>query len=105
MFVKFKNSELKLTTSGTTGAMEQKLFKQGESVGWLLSLSLTDDISADDLDALLVKENICDIALYATDEEKAEPTTHFTGYEKVTSCIIRYTESKNTVEIQLAKVV
>lgn len=104
MLVSFKNTETKLKTSGAT---EQKLFKNGESVGWLLSITVTDTLSANELDELLTLENIGEISLYnvndSSDEQGTSLIAKFTGYEKLTSCLLRYADNKQSIDIQLTK--
>ena len=100
MILKFKDLETEYTA---TGVLEQKLFKQGEAVGWLLSLTLSGEIESPELDNILTKENISEISLQTEGGDDAKMIVHFIGYEKLTSCIIRYTDNKSTIEIQIAK--
>ena len=104
MFVKFKNSETEITTSGAT---EQKLFKDGKAVGWLLSLTCTNILSADELDKLLVAENIGEISLCdktdSPDKSESILIAQFTGYTKSTACLVRYTNDKQYLDLQLTK--
>ena len=96
MVIKLKGNETELTT---TSVIEQKLYKQGVATGWLLSLNLSGCFSAHDIDGMLSEEGISEITLIGENEEN----TMISGYEKVTSCVVRYSENKATAEIQLIK--
>lgn len=96
MFIKLKGNETELTT---TSIIEQKLFRQGESVGWLLSINLKGNFNAKDIDGILTTESIGEITLVG----EAEKPTIITGYNKITSCVVRYSEENTTAEIQLTK--
>lgn len=96
MFIKLKGNEEKLTT---TSIIEQKLFKQGTSIGWLLSIHLKGDFGANDIDGMLTTEGISEITLVG----ETEKPTIITGYDKITSCVVRYSEENTTAEIQLTK--
>lgn len=96
MFIKLKGKDTELTT---TSIIEQKLYKQGEGTGWLLSLNLSGDFTAQEIDAMLDKESISEITLVGENENN----TVISGYEKVTSCVVRYSEDKSVAEIQLIK--
>lgn len=96
MFIKFKGVEKTITASSI---IEQKLYKQGEANGWLLSLNISGDFTAQELDNILTEESIGEITLVGETEEN----TVISGYEKITSCVVRYTEDKNTAEVNLTK--
>lgn len=96
MFIKFKGNETEFTTDYVT---EQKLYKQGEATGWLLSLNLSGDFTAQELDAALTEEGISEITLVGEREEG----TVISGYEKVTSCVVRYEKDTTTAEINIVK--
>ena len=96
MFIKLKGNETELTT---TSIIEQKLFKQGEGVGWLLSIHAKGDFEAKEIDGMLTTEGISEITLVG----EGEKPTVITGYDKVTSCVVRYSEENTTAEIQLTK--
>lgn len=96
MFIKFKGKETELTT---TSVIEQKIYKQGVASGWLLSLHLSGDFTAQDVDSLLTDESISEITLVGETGEN----TIISGYEKVTSCVVRYSQESNVAEIQLVK--
>ncbi len=96
MFIKFKGNETQFTT---TSIIEQKLYKQGEGTGWLLSLNISGDFTAQDIDETLNEKSISEITLIGEKEEN----TVISGYERVTSCVVRYSEDKSVAEIQLLK--
>ena len=96
MFIKFKGVDKTITASSI---IEQKLQKQGVANGWLLSLNISGDFTAQELDGILTEESIGEITLVGETEEN----TVISGYEKITSCVVRYTEDKNTAEVNLTK--
>lgn len=96
MFIKLKGKDTEITT---TSIIEQKLYKQGESAGWLLSLNLSGYFTAQEVDGMFDKESISEITLCG---ETAENTV-ISGYEKVTSCVVRYSDDVSTAEVQLVK--
>lgn len=96
MFIKLKGNDSKLTT---TSLIEQKIFKQGEPAGWLLAISINGDFSATDIDGLLTEESIGEITLIG----ETEKATVISGYNKITSCVVRYSENNTIAEIQLTK--
>lgn len=98
MFIKLNGNDAELTT---TSIIEQKLFKQGQAIGWLLSLNLSGDFDAISLDSMLTTESISQITL----KGETEKETVIFGYNRVSSCVVRYSDDKATAEIQLTKMV
>ena len=101
MKVKFANGVVKECAAPT----EQKAFKAGIGVGWILLLRLIGETTSTELDNLLTEDNISPLE-FITETEDGKDKTIFTlsGYNKVTSSTIRYAEGENTVsEIQLTK--
>lgn len=96
MFIKLKGNETEFTT---TSIIEQKLYKQGVASGWLLSLNISGDFNAEDIDSQLTEESISAITVVGD----APENNVISGYGKVTSCVVRYGADKNTAEIQLVK--
>ena len=96
MVIRLKDNKTEFTT---TSVIEQKIYRQGAESGWMLSLNINGDFKAQDLDSVLSEENISEITLVGEKEEN----TVISGYEKVTSCVVRYSEDKATAEIQLIK--
>lgn len=96
MLVKFKNETVKSCSNPT----EQKLFKSGVAAGWLCAFVLSENASSTEIDELLTTDNVSELIFMNDNKE-----TLFTisGYEKVTSTVIRYNEPTGTVEIQLTK--
>lgn len=102
MKVKFANGVIKECTAPT----EQKAYRSGIGVGWILLLKLTGEITSTELDNLLTAENVESLE-FLTETESGEDKTLFTisGYEKITSSTIRYAENSADTqsEIQLTK--
>ena len=96
MTIKFKNSELALNASSV---IEQKLYKQGVATGWLLSLHVSGGFTAEELDGMLSEAGIGELTLLGEENR----TATISGYEKITSCVVRYAEGGATAEIQLSK--
>lgn len=96
MFIKLKGNDKEFTT---TSIIEQKLYKQGVPVGWLLTLNLSGDFTAESIDRELTEDGISEITLVGENEQMAT----ITGYERVTSCVVRYLDGKTTAEIQVTK--
>ena len=96
MVIRFKDNKTEFTASSV---IEQKLQRQGVDAGWLLTLNISGDFTAQGVDSVLTEENISEITLIG---EKAENAV-ISGYEKVTSCVVRYSEDKATAEIQIVK--
>lgn len=96
MFIRLKDNKTEFTA---TSVIEQKLCRQGVDAGWLLTLNISGDFTAQSVDSVLTEENISEITLVG---EKAENAV-ISGYAKVTSCVVRYSEEKATAEIQLVK--
>ncbi len=99
MKVKFKDETLK----NCNAPVEQKVFRGGVPTGWILVLTLTGNNTSAEVDSLLTEENISELTFVADETE----TTLFTitGYDKISSSMIRYAESVSDirVEIQLTK--
>ena len=102
MKVKFANGVVKECAAPT----EQKAYRAGEGIGWILLLRLTGETTSAELDNLLVADNVSALE-FLTETENGEDKTLFTleGYDKVTSSTIRYAESEPDIvsEIQLTK--
>ena len=100
MNVKFKDGTIKNCTSPT----EQKLFKSGEDAGWILNFALMGDITSDEVDSLITKDNISELTFISVYEE-TETSFSLNGYERTSSVIVRYNENnkQTRVEIQLMR--
>ena len=96
MFIKLNGNDVELTA---TSIVEQKLINQGEAKGWVLLLNLTGDFSAIDIDSVFTTESISEITLVG----EAEKATVISGYNKITRCVVRYSENTAIAEIQLTK--
>ena len=100
MKVKFANGVVKTCTAPT----EQKIFKivSEKDSSWLLNFRLTENVTSSEMDLLVTNDNI--ETLEFTDDS-GNMLFMLSGYEKVTSAIIRHSDSADTasVEIQLSK--
>lgn len=96
MNITFKNSN---TPYEVFNPIEKKAFK-GDITGWLMSFVIKGDFaSSNEVDALLSQDNISEFKLIDGDKERT-----VTGYEKVISAAIHYTENDSViVEVQLSK--
>lgn len=100
MRVKFKNVEKEFQASYIT---EQRVIRDGVAIGWVAMINLSDEsITAQELETILTPENISEFHCIGEDTETPITNT-ITGYDKVTSCAVKYTSSKTTAEIQLTK--
>lgn len=86
------------TSFNATNVAEQKLYRDGQPRGWLLTVTLVGDFTSSDIDNVLTKDNIRNITVVT-----GEITREISGYTSVSSCIIRYNDDNNTAEIQLTK--
>ena len=99
MKVKFKNETIKVCTQPT----EQKMFRDGNATGWLLSFSIKDeDITSESLDTVLTNDNVARLTFIDDDDNEL---FILTGYSRITSAIIRYAEPgiNSRVDIQITK--
>ncbi len=88
------------TTVNCTSPVEQKLYRSGASVGWMCSFRLTDTLTSNDIDTVLTEDNISKIIFV---DDGGNELFEIEGYTKLSSVIIRYSESGAAVEIQLSK--
>lgn len=80
--------------------LEQKVFNSNTS-GWVVGFSFSGNLDSESLDQLLTAENISQLTVTDTEETA---TTILTGYEKVTSAVIRHTApSTAIIEVQFSK--
>lgn len=106
MKVKFENG----VTKKCSAPLEQKLFRNidGETVGvgWILMLKLTGGVTSADIDSVMTANNTSTLE-FLTEDDSGEETTLFslTGYRKITSSIVHYSEDTSSAyaEIQLTK--
>lgn len=83
----------------TTNPVEQKLFRSGQPIGWILNVSVSE-LTSEESNDILKAENIKSMILVSDDgAEIAE----LSGYEKVSALTIRHTESQTIAEIQFSK--
>lgn len=106
MKVKFENG----ITKNCAAPMEQKIFKNTGSgtvgIGWVLMLKLTGGVTSSDIDSIMTANNTSTLE-FLTEDDNGDETTLFTltGYGKITSSIIHYSENAASAyaEIQLTK--
>ncbi len=98
MKVVFKNGE----TKSCMPPIEQKVFKAGAVAGWLIALAFTAEMTSDQIDNLVTADNISNLVFTSDDGTEL---FSITGYEKVTSSVIRHSEpsSDTRVELQIMK--
>lgn len=96
MLVKFKDNTTKLCQNPT----EQKLFKNGEPIGWVCALVIMDDMSSTEIDNLITPENFSELDFFTDDGTEL---FQISGYEKITSLVVRHGQPTGTIEIQLTK--
>lgn len=101
MKVKFKDGTIRRCAS----PIEQKVFRGGESAGWILMLKLLGEITSSELDSILKPENITELEFFTTENGVDKALFTLFGYEKITSSSIRYAEdmASTITEIQLTK--
>lgn len=97
MKVQFKDGTIKTCSA----PMEQKVFRSGIDAGWILSVSIESDITSDELDKLVTTDNISELLFTSEEETDTVKTISLSGYDKVTSAIIRYSEEKNKTRIEM----
>lgn len=81
--------------------LEQKVFNNASS-GWVIGFTFTANVNSSSLDNLLTAENISQLTI--KDDENTESATVVSGYDKVTSAVIRHATATNAiVEVQFSK--
>lgn len=83
----------------TSNPIEQKLFRNGESNGWILNLAISD-LTAEESNDVLTPENIGKMSLIS---DEGEVKTILADYSRIAVLTIRYTETQTIAEIQFAK--
>lgn len=106
MKIKFLNGAIKTCEAPT----EQKVFKNSNSESsesaWVLSIRLTDSVTSDELDSIILPENTGTLKFYT---DKGVEMFTLNGYNKTTFAKIRYSETPSTersetyADIQLSK--
>lgn len=81
--------------------LEQKVFNNASS-GWVIGFTFTANLNSSTLDSLLTAENISQLII--KDDESTENSTTVSGYDKVTSAVIRHATATSTIiEVQFSK--
>lgn len=89
------------TILNTTTPVEQKVFGNDGSMGWIIGFSIVTPMTSDEIDNLLTVENIEELHLISDD---GSHTKTITGYDKITMAIVRYGDDiSSTVEVQFSK--
>lgn len=101
MKVRFKDGTVKNCGTPT----EQKFFKADGNSGWVLCFSLMDNMTSTEADEIITPENVSDLSFISEDENGKETTIHISGYERISSTMIRHSEEKDNtkIDIQVAK--
>lgn len=87
-------------TVGCSNPIEQKIFKNGCAAGWICSLSITDRMTSVELDELCSEDNMAELN-FLTDDGEVFATLK--DYSRLTSAIIRHSDLKDSIDIQLTK--
>lgn len=95
MNVKFKNSE---ATYECTEPTEQKVYRAGVATGWILVFGVRENLTSADVDVLLADDGISEMVFTS-----GENSYILSGYDKVSSCVVRYREDSTSVELQFTK--
>lgn len=97
MNIKFKNG----VTLETNNPTEQKVVKSDGSSGWILAFSVYTPMTSVTADGIFTTDNISEISVLDTEGEVEQTIT---GYEKISSLIIRYSNSaESRADVQLTK--
>jgi len=97
MKVQFKDGTIKTCSA----PIEQKVFRSGVDAGWILSVSIECDITSEELDKLITTDNISELIFTSEEESRTVKTISLSGYDKVTSAVIRYSEEKEKTKIDM----
>ena len=82
--------------------LEQKVFNNASSGGWVIGFNFTANLNSSSLDELLTPDNISQLTIKETEESTVSTT--ILGYEKVTSAVIRHiTPTSAIIEVQFSK--
>lgn len=96
MNVKLKDG----TMARCSNPIEQKIFKGGESAGWICSLTLSERLNSTEIDRLITAENMSEMTFLS---DEGETVVTLSGYSKLTSAVIRHSDVNGSVDIQLTK--
>lgn len=98
MRVKFKNST---ETYECTEPIEQKVFRSGVAVGWVIMFHIYGDFDSSEIDGIVTSDNITELTFTVEDGKGTEFTIN--GYKDVTSCVIRHKAALTVSELQFTK--
>lgn len=97
MKIKFNDGTIKECTQ----PMEQKLFRDGVAVGWLLSFSITGEVvTSDNIDKIITADNVSNLTF--TDDEENNLYV-LSGYTQLASVAIRHSDTQSRAELQIKK--
>ena len=97
MNIKFKNG----VTMETNNPTEQKVVKSDGSSGWIMAFSVYTPMTSATADEIFTVDNISEISVL---DEGGNAEQTITGYEKISSLIIRYSNSATSrADVQLTK--
>lgn len=96
MLIIFKNN----SSYEAQNLLEQKVFN-ASGTGWVIGFTFSGNMNSQSVDELLTADNISKLIITDAD---SEAETVISGYEKVTSTVIRYTSPSNAIiEVQFSK--
>ncbi len=96
MTIKLKNG----ASVEVSNPMEQKVVKSDGSTGWILAFSVHSTMTSTMADEIFTEDNITELVML--DEGGTEQL--ITGYEKVSSLIIRYANGSGArTDVQITK--
>lgn len=97
MIIKLKSGAV----AEVSNPVEQKVVKSDGSTGWILAFSIYSPMTSTMADEIFTEENITELAML-DEEEKTEQL--ITGYEKISSLIIRYANGSGArTDVQITK--
>ena len=97
MRVKFKGSDMEYNC---TNPIEQKVYRGGVAVGWILSFSFDGNCTSSELDSILTDDGISEICFICQNDENPQSTV-IGSYTKLSSCVIRHSDAGTSIEVQL----
>lgn len=99
MNIRFKNVETYYNVKSLT---EQKI-RTADSIGWALNATIEGNFNSDTIEKILSSNNIKEITVISEATEGTHTETTITGYDKISSCLIRHRDTTDFLEFQLTK--
>lgn len=95
MTVTFKDGA---TSYDCSEPVEQKIFRSGMPAGWAIMFQIFANLSSSEVDEIITPESISDMTFTSNSE-----TFEVTGYENITACTIRHSDTSTRIEVQFTK--